>query len=371
VDNSTARGIYTGHGGSVTVEAAGTIDVNGSRIATYDGGDLNVYSGTPVSAKDGQPVSWADVVTGPGIVPYVADPAGGLVYNQTKLDAGGNLVFDTVKGKVVTGADGQPVHGYLVNVTGGGINAGTGAEGFFSVNGYAPVQYRLDSHGNIIPGSLTVAQPPTDQFFGSGLITFTGVGSAAHVGNVNLVAGGDILAGTGGILQVAFNSVDQTAATLNLYSSAGSIHAGNSGVLGRNVSAEAGKGSVDGIFVASGNATISAANNVSVTALAGGTASVSGGGTVSGTVVGSSVSVAGSEVQATSISTGGGGGGSSSAFASTPAPEAQKATDDSSKTVASAQDNGSADDEEKKKRGKAPVLAQKVSRVTVILPKKS
>ncbi len=42
--DSTPKGIYTGHGGSVTVHAAGDINVDGSRIASYDGGDVSVIS---------------------------------------------------------------------------------------------------------------------------------------------------------------------------------------------------------------------------------------------------------------------------------------------------------------------------------------
>lgn len=40
----TPKGIYTGHGGSVTVLAQGDVNVNGSRIAAYDGGNVTVTS---------------------------------------------------------------------------------------------------------------------------------------------------------------------------------------------------------------------------------------------------------------------------------------------------------------------------------------
>jgi len=42
--DDTPKGIYTAHGGNVTVTADGGIDVNGSRIATYDGGNVSVTS---------------------------------------------------------------------------------------------------------------------------------------------------------------------------------------------------------------------------------------------------------------------------------------------------------------------------------------
>ena len=42
--DDTPKGIYTTYGGSVTVDAVGNINVDGSRIATYDGGDVTVIS---------------------------------------------------------------------------------------------------------------------------------------------------------------------------------------------------------------------------------------------------------------------------------------------------------------------------------------
>ncbi len=42
--DDTPKGIYTGHGGHVIVQADGDIDINGSRIASYDGGNIEVTS---------------------------------------------------------------------------------------------------------------------------------------------------------------------------------------------------------------------------------------------------------------------------------------------------------------------------------------
>jgi hypothetical protein len=292
--DSTPKGIYTGHGGDVTVHAAGDVLVNGSRIASYDGGDVTVISD----------------------------------------------------------------HGK--------VDAGEGAKGFFYVT------------TSVVDPVTGKTQLRNDKFFGSGILALTRTDSNARVGDVSVHAAGDILAGTGGVLQLAFNQQDQSAAKLTLLSDHGDIHAGKSGVLGQNVSASAPGGSVDGIFVASGNADIHASQNVNVTALAGGNASVGGGGTVSGTIVGGgNVSVAGSEVTAAAISTGGSVSGSTSgattAFAGVATTAAQKTTEDADKTVASTSATQTDEEDEKKKRGtgNAPVLAQKVSRVTVILPKKS
>jgi filamentous hemagglutinin family protein len=361
--SSSPRGIYSIAGGSVTVEAVGDINVDGSRIAAYDGGDVNVISGAP--SANGLAVSWADVVIGPNGVLYMPDPsAPGIVYNETTTQKStGDVIFDAQNGTPLTDANGNPIHGYVVTLAGGGVDAGNGAGGTFPLDAYS-----------IVEPNGTVIYPTQPQVFGSGILAFTSLTGDSLVGDINVEAGGDISAGTGGILQLAFNGTGQLGATLSLQSFEGDINAGNSGVLGQNVTAVADNGSVNGLFVASGNATINAGQNINVTALAGGNASVSGGGSVSGTVIGGGdVSLSGGDVSATAISTGGGvsgGSGGNAAFAGVAAPTAQKTTQDASQQVASDQSGSSDDEDQKKKRGKPPVLAQKVSRVTVILPKK-
>ncbi|MDB6129585.1 MAG: hypothetical protein JWM04_692, partial [Verrucomicrobiales bacterium] len=42
--DDTPKGIYTGHGGNLSVVAAGDINIKGSRVATYDGGNITVTS---------------------------------------------------------------------------------------------------------------------------------------------------------------------------------------------------------------------------------------------------------------------------------------------------------------------------------------
>jgi filamentous hemagglutinin family protein len=372
--SSSPRGIYSIAGGGVTVEAVGDVNVNGSRIAAYDGGDVNVISGAP--SANGSTINWADVVIGPNGVLYMADPsAPGIVYNQTTTDKStGDVVFDPQNGTPLTDANGNPIHGYVVTLSGGGIDAGHGAGGTFPLDAFSRVEISLDANGDYIPGSVQVVYPTQPHVFGSGILAFTSPTGDSLVGNINVEAGGDISAGTGGILQLAFNGTGQSSATLSLQSFEGDINAGNSGVLGQNVSAVADNGSVNGLFVASGNAVINAGQNINVTALAGGNASVSGGGSVAGTVIGGGdVSLSGGDVSAEAISTGGGvsgGSGGNAAFAGVAAPAAQKTSQDASQQIASDQSGSSDDEDQKKKRGKPPVLAQKVSRVTVILPKK-
>jgi hypothetical protein len=324
-----------------------------------------VSTGVLISDKNGGPVDSALVKRVPAGPMYVADAEGGIVYDKACQDANGNLQFDTVNGKPVTDAQGNPVHGYLVRLEGGNINAGDGAKGFFYV-----------TTSSLNPSTGQVEQR-NDKFFGSGIMAVTRTDSAVRVGDITVQAGGDIRAGSGGILQLAFNKADQSGASVALLSEHGSVYAGQSGVLGQNLDVRAPQGSIEGIFVAGQNADIAAQNNVNVTALAGGTASVSGGGSVSGSIVGGTgANVSGAEVSASVISTGGsasanGTESSGTAFAGVAAPATQKSAEDASTTLAKKEEKTEEEEGEEKKKGKKIVIAQKVSRVTVILPNKS
>lgn len=286
--DDTPKGIYTGHGGHVTVHAAGDVTVSGSRIASYDGGDVTVISDH------------------------------------------------------------------------GNVDAGSGANGFFSV-----------TTSQVDPATGTV-QNRSDRFFGSGIMALTRPDSGATVGDITIQAAGSISAGSGGVLQLAFNAVDQRAAKLTL-TAGGDIQAGQSGVLGENVSLKAG-GSIQGLAVANQNIVVEG-QAVTITAVAAGTASVKGD-SVSGKIAaGGDVSVSGVSVSADAISTGGKVSGDTSgakggAFASVAAPTAQKTSDDADQAIAGKELAKQDDAEEKKKHAEAkgPVLARSVGRVTVILP---
>jgi hypothetical protein len=288
--DDTPKGIYTGHGGDVSVTAMGDVNLNGSRIASYDGGDVTVTS------KNGD------------------------------------------------------------------VNAGEGGKGFFRIT-------------TVQRGPMNKPVQVVDRFFGSGIVALTGPGSKAHVGNILVAAGRDIVANAGGILQQAFNNSDISDVSVTLNAKR-DIVAGQSGVLGANVKLKAGR-DIKGLIVANNDLDIKAQQNVNVTALAAGNANVSGGGTVSGSVVAQgNVTVAGDTVSAAVISTGGStstsgdsSGAKVGAFAAVAAPTAQQTTQDAAKTVA-AKATEEEDEEEKKKRAaaKGPTLVKTVGRVTVILP---
>jgi filamentous hemagglutinin family protein len=288
--DDTPKGIYTGHGGNVTVEALGDIRLNGSRIASYDGGDVSVISRQ------------------------------------------------------------------------GAVDAGNGGKGFF-----------LITTDQLNPATGLVEQR-TDQFFGSGIVALTRKDSTAQVGNITVKAQGDILANSGGILQLAFNNSDTRQAFVSL-DAGRNIEANESGILGANVDLKAG-GDIKGLVVANRDISIQANQNVAVTALGGGNVSVSAGGSFSGTAVGGgSVDVSGLSVSGTILSTSGsvstGGDASSaqtSAFAGVAAPVAKQTTTESEKPLALAQKDDSESADEKKRK---PIqLARSVGRVTVILPDK-
>jgi len=151
------------------------------------------------------------------------------------------------------------------------------------------------------------------------------------------------------------------------------INASSSGVVAQNGILKA-TGNVDGAIFAKGNIDVGAVNNVNVTALAQGTANVSAGGDVSGTVIGiGGVSASGGSVDATLLSntsisgeTSGQSGFSQGTAASATAQAAQ------TEVAAQAKEEGTdADAEDLKKNKKGITLAQKVSRVTVLLPTKT
>ena len=334
-------------GADLDVSLAGDLNITSSQIASFNGGNLKVSASGQMNVGSQEQFTSDDVPKG------IYTAHGGNV----DVHAGGDI---SVSGSRIASYDGGDVS---VISDHGKVDAGEGAKGFFSVT---------TSQIDPVTGLLDIRN---DRFFGSGVMALTRVDSAVKVGDILVQAGQDIVANTGGILQLAFNQADQSRARLDVISLHGDIKAGQSGILGRNVTLHAPDGNVEGIVVAEGNVHIDASKNVNVTALAGGTANVTAGDKVTGSIVsGGSSSVGGATVDASVISTGGIAnttGDSSSAkvgaFSSVAAPAVTKVTESADKTVAKAAEEKSDEDELKKKK---PVqLTKRVSRVTVILPK--
>jgi hypothetical protein len=152
------------------------------------------------------------------------------------------------------------------------------------------------------------------------------------------------------------------------------INANGSGIIASNAKLKA-TGNINGLIFARNNIDISAQQNVNVTALGIGNVNVSSaGGTISGTIVGvGSVSVSGSSIDASLISANvnGATSGSSGLGQGTAANATSQSAsnDDSNKTADQSDDQN--DDDLKKKKNKGIALAQKMSRVTVLLSQKN
>jgi hypothetical protein len=245
----------------------------------------------------------------------------------------------------------------------GDVNAGTGGESYVSMN-----SLQLDSSGQLT--SIAAKIP------GSGILATTVVGSDASLGSIQINApNGNVNASLGGIIQIAFNG--NTPQDAKVQVNAGrDINAGGSGIIGSAIKLQAG-GSINGLVIGSQSVNINSAQNVNVIAFSGGDVSINAGGTVSGTVVGgSSVDVSGSSITASlisgSIATSGDTTGANIGIPQSNVQPAVAQTADNATTATSKLDDNSADgsEDDKKKKGNGISLAQRVSRVTVLLPTK-
>ncbi len=328
-------------GAALKISLAGNLEMTSSQIASYNGGSITLKAQGHLNIGSQEQFTSDDTPKG------IYTGNGGSV----DVESVGDI---NVNGSRIATYDGGDVK---VVSSGGSIDAGAGAKGFFEV-----ATQEVKPPCNVVPR--------TDKFFGSGIVALTRSDSGSQVGNISVAAGKDILANSGGILELAFNHSDLSLATVTLEAGR-NIEANQSGVLGANVKLHA-IGDITGLVVANQTVNIGAAGNVSVSALGGGAVTVSGA-TVSGNIVGGgNVSVSGSEVSASVISVGGtaSGGNAAGAFSGVAAPVAQQTTTDAEKKVV-AKATDTEDDEEKNKRAaKGPVLSKTTGRVTVILPNK-
>jgi hypothetical protein len=151
------------------------------------------------------------------------------------------------------------------------------------------------------------------------------------------------------------------------------IDASDSGIIAQNAILKA-SGNIDGAIFAKGNIDVNAVNNANVTALAQGAVSASAGGDLSGTIIGiGGITASGASVDAALLSNGAISGGTSgqTGFTQGTAANATSQADQSVDVAKAAEDGTGDDDDELKKKKKGIALAQKVSRVTVLLPTKN
>jgi hypothetical protein len=358
--NNNALARLGASGASISVNLLGNLDMFSTAIASFAGGNIDVTAGGYVNV--GTSVQTGDAV-----------PRG--IFTVGKSD-----VTVTAKGDVnVNGSRIAAYDGGNVTVTSleGSVNAGQGGQGSVEVEQVYvdPTTGRVLTYTPTIPGSGILATSFPASLDPSVPSSKNGPGNIV----VN-TPHGNIIASAGGIVQIALNRV-KSAASISL-TAGGNIDATGSGVIGNNVSLKA-DGTIKGLVVAQKDITISAQQNVAVTAIGSGSVNVSSGGTVSGTIVGvGNVSVSGASVDAAMLSQGNVSAnsanvGSSSVFTSanaagaTSQSTAANSEQQVKKTVVANADSSNDEEQLKKKRAPdaGPVINRRVGRVTVILPK--
>ena len=332
-------------GASLIVNLSGNLAMGSSQIASFNGGNITVASlgSIDLGSQD----------------PFTSDTTPRGIYTGH----GGNIAVTAVgnielNGSRIASYDGGDVT--VISQT-GDVNAGAGGNGFF---------YVTTSQIDPVTGQPIVR---TDEFFGSGIMALTRPDSTTLIGNITVQAGQDIIANSGGIIQLSFNTTPQTDAHLTL-TAARDIIADQSGVMGYNPSISAG-GKILGLFVAAGGNMNFVGKTIDVTAVAPGTITATGD-SISGELFGGSgISASGESITASMISNGAvstsgdSSGAKTGAFTGVTAPTVQKTTDNASDTVAKQELAQNNDDDEQKKRAAKPALSKSVGRVTVILPK--
>jgi len=284
-----------------------------------------------------------------------------------------------VNGSRIAAYDGGDV---LVRSLEGDVDAGTGGGGAATVEKIFvdPTTRVIRTYAPTIPGSgilATTFPPSLDPAFPRSLNT---------VGNILVeTPQGDIIASSGGIVQIPLNGIGSSLGTVTLRAGTkdvndnviyvGNIDASGSGVIGSTVKLEA-SGDIKGLVFARDNLDIDANQNVNVTALAGGNANVSAGDTITGTIIGvGSVAASGATVDAAllsqNVSTSGDASSAQQGFAQGAAASYTSqslGSDDKAKEATSEKRD---EEELTKKQSPGPRITKSTGRVTVILPSKS
>ncbi len=332
------------NGANINVTTTGDLDLTATKIADGGlGGGINLTIGGKLDVG-GTATALGDPSSPKGIF----TTSGGSI----NVTAAGDVNVDGSRIAAYDGGD--------INITSqnGDVNAGAGGEGFviFQALQLDP----LTGHVIAIPTDIPL----------SGILATTVFGSDAALGNITInTPNGSVNSSLGGVLQISFNNANTADNFINI-NAGKDINATGSGIIGYNVNLQAG-GNINGVVVGSQSVAVTSQQSVDVTAVSGGNVNISAAGTVSGTVIGGGdVSVSGSSIDAAvrggSVSTSGDASGATLGVPSAgPAQNVQVA--DNADTAGSKTDAN--DDELKKKKGIA--LAQKVSRVTVLLPGKN
>ena len=316
-----ATGIYSTGGGDVSVVAGGDINVNGSRITTYDGGNLTVES------LNGNVNAGTGASTPVGVTGYYEDPITHAVYvTSPQIPFSGIVAMTFPPRDASYPAPNATLGNILVEAPNGEVNA--------DVSGILQVPLN------------NLNYPDAD---------------------VTVLAGYELQDSTGNPV----NAADMADGTPVLVSANRDINAYGSGIIASNARLDA-SGNVNGLVFARNNIDINAQQNVNVTALGGQNVNVSSAsGTISGTLIGvGGVNASGSSIDASLVSanvTGATSGQSGLGQGTAANATAQAASSNGADQAVASSDQS---DEDNKKKKKEVALAQKVGRVTVILPAK-
>lgn len=271
------------------------------------------------------------------------------------VSAGGNINVD---GSRIATYDGGDIS--LVSQS-GDVSAGAGGAGYITLD----QELQLNAQGQVT--SLVYGEEVT----GSGIMALSDPASTIGVGNITVKAlQGSIFADLGGIEQLAFNRLVGPNNFIEL-DAGKDISAGDSGVIGSDIRVKAG-GNITGLFVGSGTVDINAGQNFSGTVIGSTTVSLSAGGSVSGSILGGeSVAVSGEQITASlisgSVTATGDTSGASMGIPQSNVTQQNAQVADNASSLKAKTDDSELDDLKKKREIK---LAQKVGRVTVLLPTK-
>jgi filamentous hemagglutinin family protein len=243
--NITASSIDLGISGGISViapdSALAAISPYGANLNVTTTGDL-----TMTSTK----------IANESLLGGISLDVGGM------LDVGGQFttfgdpsspkgIFTTSGGNASVTADGNiNVNGSRIAAYNGGninveslngdVNAGAGGSGYVTLNALEldPVTHQLVGIPATIPGS--------------GILATTVVGSDAALGNITVnTSNGSINSSSGGIIQIAFNGADTQNSLIDLNAGL-DIIASSSGVIGANITLHAGR-TITGLYVAQHN----------------------------------------------------------------------------------------------------------------------
>ncbi|HAM70038.1 MAG TPA: hypothetical protein DCM86_00150, partial [Verrucomicrobiales bacterium] len=336
-------------GANLSIDIAESLVMTTTKIANegYRGG---------ISLRVGESIDVGDQLSSFG---SPADPKG--IFTTS----GGSLQVTAGRDINVNGSRIATYNGGTLTVRSehGDVNAGVGGSGSvsFRTTDLDPATGKLVGIPSTIPGSGILAT------------TVPGSFPDSVVGNITVQAPeGNINASLGGIIQLSFNGSDSRRSGIAL-TAGKDINAGGSGVIGNNISLDAG-GNINGLVIGSGNIALRSEHNINVTAIGSGGVSVSAGGSVSGTIVsGGSVNVSGDSISAALVSKNVSASGDTSKAAvgvptSNVAKSDTKVAEDAATLGGRTPEKSLKDQDESRSRPKPAPVVRKVSRVTVILP---